>query len=360
MKSRFTLAALAATLSIGALSAQLLGQPASLAQGGTPEATVEATMEATPAQGFQLFKLMEDGRPELAPLTTSREYTVGWSMNNDAYPFAVAINTGTDRAVADMKIKLIHADGKGEVQTQLDQVEDFITQKVDGIVVVALDANAIVPQVEAAAKAGIPFLTCFNDLGGAPVENYPGSVALLGVDEVEAGATAAREILKLLPDGGEVAIIEGAAGFQASVDRSAGFNKVLAENPKIRVVATQPGDWLRDKALSVAENLLLAHPDLDVIYTHDDSMSLGAVDALKNVGKLEQVKVFGIGGSKPGIEAIRKGEMYGTVFYSPVAAGYLCTKALIAHLEGMDLPDYILMPTPLVTTANVDKFEGEW
>lgn len=319
----------------------------------------EATEEA-PMMGFQLFELAETGLPELEPLDVASEYTIGWSMNNDAFPFAVAINNGTDMAVADMNIDLLHADGQGEVQRQLAQLEDFVTQGVDGIVLVALDATAVVPQVEAAAEAGVPLLTCFNDLGGAPVENYPGSIALVGVDEVETGAVIAREVLELLPDGGQVAIIEGAPGFQATIDRSGGFMEVLAENEAIEIVASQPGNWLRDEALAVAENLILAHPDLDVIYTHDDSMALGAIDALKNANMLDQVAVFGIGGSVPGIEAIRAGEMYGTVFYSPVAAGYLCTKALVAYLEGEALDEYVLMPTPLVTAENVDSFEGEW
>lgn len=321
------------------------------AQDATPEVTAEP---------YSLFTLQDNGRPELLPYPTSRTFTIGWAMNSDAFPFSVAVNRGTDLAVADMDIDLLHVDGQGDTQTQIAQVEDFITQGVDGIVLIAWDATAIVPQVEAAAAAGIPLLTCFNDLGGAPVENYPGSISLIGVDEVEVGRVAARQILDLLPDGGQIAVIEGAPGFQASIDRSSGFIEVLAENPSIEVVATQPGNWSREEALSVAENLLLAHPELDVIYTHDDSMALGAIDALKNAGTLDQVKVFGIGGSAAGIEAIEAGELYGTVFYSPVDAGYLCTKALVAFLEGEPLPEYILLPTPLVTSDNVADFEGEW
>jgi ribose transport system substrate-binding protein len=339
------------TVSFAIVAILLMSITASFAQQSTPEPTPE---------GFQLFTLAETGLPALEPIEITNEWTIGWAMNADAFPFSVAMNTGTDMAVEAMPINNLHVDGRGDTQTQIAQLEDFITQEVDGIVLVSWDANAVIPQVEAAAEAGIPLLTCFNDLGGEPVENYPGSISLIGVDEVEVGVLIAQEVLALLPDGGQVAIIEGAAGFQASIDRSAGFIETLAANEDIEIVATQPGDWSRDTALAVAENLLLANPDLDVIYTHDDSMALGAIDALKNAGTLEDVAVFGIGGSAPGIEAIRAGEMYGTVFYSPVSAGYLCTKALIAHLEGEIIPEYILMPTPLVTADNVDQFEGEW
>jgi ribose transport system substrate-binding protein len=125
-------------------------------------------------------------------------------------------------------------------------------------------------------------------------------------------------------------------------------------------VASQPGNWTREGALTVAENILQAHADLDVIYAHDDNMAIGAVSAVRDAGRLDRVKVLGIGGSIEGLEAIRKGELYGTVFDSPKAAAYICSKALVAHLEGKTIPTEVFIPRPVVTKANVDKFKGEW
>ncbi len=307
-----------------------------------------------------LFDLLPNGSIKMEPTAVTKARVIALSQIGNQFPFVVAMNKGADKSAAEMNFKLLLTDAQGDPQKQINQMEDLISQKPDGLVLVALDANAVIPQVEAANKAGIPLLTCWNDLGGPPRQNWPGSISLVGVDEVESGRNAARFVLKLLPDGGKVAIIEGAAGFQATIERSEGFREVLQQNPKIEIVASQPGNWTRDGALAVAENFIQAHPDLNVIYAHDDNMALGAVSALRNANLLGKVKVVGIGGSKEGLEAIKNGELTGTVFDSPEGAQYVCNKALIMALEGAKLPSEVWLPRPVVSKENVDQYQGEW
>jgi ribose transport system substrate-binding protein len=307
-----------------------------------------------------LYELTPDGSAKMAPYKPSKPYKIGLSNIGNQFPFVVAMNAGMDQAVKDMGLNLIFTDAQGDAQKQIAQMEDITTQKPAGTVLVALDANAVIPQLEASVKQGVPVLTCWNDLGGPPRQNWPGSISLVGVDEVETGRKVGRETLKLLPNGGKVAIIEGAAGFQASIERSEGFKEVLAQNPKIEIVASQPGNWTREGALSVAENFIQAHPDLNVIYAHDDNMALGAVSALKNANLLDKVKVVGIGGSKEGLESIKNGELHSTVYDSPMADTYVCIKALVMSLDGVKLPSEIWLPRPVVTKDNVDQFKGEW
>jgi len=272
----------------------------------------------------------------------------------------VAMNNGSDQAAKDMNLKLIFTDAQGDSQKQLAQMEDITSQKPDAIVLVALDANAVIPQLEASVKKGVPVLTCWNDLGGPPRQNWPGSISLVGVDEVESGRKAGQFILDQLPNGGKVAVIEGAAGFQATNERSEGFKEVVGKNPKIEIVASQPGNWDRDTAISVAENLIQAHPDLSAIYAHDDNMAMGAISALRNANLLGKVKVVGIGGSKEGLDAIKKGDMTGTVYDSPAEDTYVCLKAAVMYLEGAQLPSEVWEPRPVVSKDNVDKFQGQW
>lgn len=307
-----------------------------------------------------LFDLLPNGAVKMEPAKVSKARTIGVSQIGNQFPFVVAMNKGSDKAAQEMNFRQILTDAQGDPQKQINQMEDLISQKPDGLLLVALDANAVIPQVEGANKAGIPLLTCWNDLGGPPRQNWPGSISLVGVDEVESGRNAARFVVKLLPDGGKVAIIEGAAGFQATNERSEGFREVLQQNPKIEIVASQPGNWTRDAALAVAENYIQAHPDLNVIYAHDDNMALGAVSALRNANLLDKIRVVGIGGSKEGLDAIKNGEMAGTVFDSPEADTYACIKALILSLEGAKLPSEIWLPRPVVSKDNVDQFQGEW
>lgn len=307
-----------------------------------------------------LWDLQPNGRISPTPFANQKAYTIGVLNVGKQFPVVAAMDMGMEQAANDMNLTILYGDGQGDAQKQIAQFEDFLAQKPDGIVLVALDANAVIPQVEAAAAQGVPVLTCWNDLGGAPVENYPPSVALITFDEIENGRRIAREVLDLLPDGGKVAIIEGAAGFQASVDRSTGFKEVLAENSKIEIVSSQPGNWTREGALAVAENVLQAHPDLNVIYAHDDSMALGAVDALRNAEILDQVKVFGLGAQAQAVDAIKAGELFGTLDYGPREQMYGCMKAMVMSLEGVKLPSEIWFPAPPVTATNSDQFQFDW
>jgi ribose transport system substrate-binding protein len=296
----------------------------------------------------------------MEPYPTTDEYVIGVSQIGLAFPFVVAMVEGSDQAAEDMNFQQVLTDAQGDVQAQIAQLEDITAQGPDGIVLVALDAEAVIPQLEAASDAGIPVLTCWNDLGGPPRENYPGSISLIGVDEVQTGRDVAQLAIETLPEGGKVAIIEGAPGFQASIERSEGFTEVLADYPEIEIVSSQPGNWTREEALAVAENILQVHPDLDLIYAHDDNMAIGAITALRDSNLLDQVAVVGVGGSIEALDAIRAGELFGTVFDSPRAAAYICSKALVAHLEGETIPSEVFLPRPIVTAENVDEFEGEW
>ena len=326
----------------------------------TKPAAVTEIVAAADGSYPGLYDLTPDGSANMTPYTPKKAYTIGFSNIGNQFPFVVAMNNGMDQAVKDMGLKLIFTDAQGDSQKQIAQMEDITTQKPDGTLLVALDANAVIPQLEASVKQNIPVLTCWNDLGGPPRANWPGSISLVGVDEVETGRKVGREVLKLLPDGGQAAIIEGAAGFQASIERSEGFKEILAQNPKIEVVASQPGNWTREGALSVAENFIQAYPGIDVIYAHDDNMALGAVSALKNAKLLDKVKVVGIGGSIEGLASIKNGELYSTIYDSPMADTYVCLKALLMSLDGVKLPAEIWLPRPVVTKANVDQYKGEW
>ncbi|MCY4538194.1 MAG: sugar ABC transporter substrate-binding protein [Chloroflexi bacterium] len=320
----------------------------------------EAEMEMEAVDLSFLFELGDNGMPIMSPYETTDTYLIGVSQIGNNFPFVVAMVEGSDQAAEDMGFEQILTDAQFDVQKQITQLEDILALDPDGIVLVALDAEAVIPQLEAAVAADIAVLTCWNDLGGPPRANYEGSVSLIGVDEVQTGRDVAQFVLELLPDGGQVAIVEGAAGFQASIERSEGFVEALEANPDIEIVASQPGNWTREDALAVTENYIQAYPDIDLIYAHDDNMAMGVVSALRDADLLADVRVIGIGGSVEGLESIANGELYGSVFDSPRAAAYICSKALIAHLEGAEIPSDIFLPRPIVTQENVADFEGEW
>jgi ribose transport system substrate-binding protein len=310
----------------------------SAAPTAVPKAAAVTEIKAAADDSYPgLYELTPDGSANMTPYKPSKAYKIGLSNIGNQFPFVVAMNVGMEQAVKDMGLNLIFTDAQGDAQKQIAQMEDITTQKPDGTVLVALDANAVIPQLEGIGETERPRPDLLERPGRPPRANWPGSISLVGSMKWRPDARSEGN-LKLLPDGGKVAIIEGAAGFQASMERSEGFTEILAGNPKIEIVASQPGNWTREGALSVAENFIQAHPDLAVIYAHDDNMALGAVSALKNANLLDKVKVVGIGGSIEGLESIKNGELHSTVYDSPKADTYVCIKALAMSLDGVKLP----------------------
>ncbi|MEE3920313.1 substrate-binding domain-containing protein [Micromonospora sp. BRA006-A] len=123
----------------------------------------------------------------------------------------------------------------------------------------------------------------------------------------------------LLPDGGKVIEIAGLPGSTPAAERAQGFRDGIAANPKIQIVASQPGDWLREKGQSVADALIKAHPDVSAIYAHNDPMAEGAYLAAKSAGKAQRIKFTGIDAlpvPSGGIKAVEQGRLAATFQYA--------------------------------------------
>ena len=260
----------------------------------------------------------------------------------------------------DVDFELLEA---ADADSQAQQIEQAISQKPDVLVVLPHDGAALTPVAQRAERAGIRVVNV-DRLFTAP---DAATATILG-DNYQIGVLAANYITDELKCQGNVVEIQGLAGISVTTDRTKGFTDTLRKKCPgggIRIVASQPGDFNPDKGLTVMENILQAQSDIDAVYTHDDDMAQGVVQAIRNAGRQDEMFLTGVGGSQDAMQQIKEGGLYRATFlYNPNMAGSAVNMArLIALGEGFselvppEVPRQVVVPAAVVTQDNVDEYE---
>jgi ribose transport system substrate-binding protein len=299
-----------------------------------------------------------DGKPLYKDCGPNNDYVIGFSQANFKEPYREHVNHELERLVKDYpKFKLVIADGQASVNTQVSQVENFLTQQVDLLMISPFEAAPLTPVVTQAYKKGIPVIELDRKTVG---DDY---TAFVGGDNRaiarQAGEYAAKT---LLPDGGEAAILEGLPSSSPAIERLEGFKEGLAANPKIKLVAVQPVDWMEDKAVTVFSAMLQAHPDIKVVYTSNDLAASGAYIAAKQAGKLDQVKIIGtdgLPGPSGGIRSVADGQWAATFTYPTGAAQALALAKKILIDCATEVPRTVVVPTQIVDPQNAKQLYGK-
>ncbi len=292
-----------------------------------------------------------DGKPLAKDCGPNNDYLIGFAQANFKEPYREHVNHELERLVKGYpKFKLVIADGQANVNTQVSQVENFVTQQVDLLMISPFEAAPLTPVVSRVYKSGVPVIELDRKTTG---DNY---TAFVGGDNRqiarEAGDWTART---LLPDGGEVAILEGLPSSSPAIERMDGFKEGISANPKIKLVATQPVDWMEDKAVTVFSAMLQAHPDIKVVYTSNDLAAAGAYIASKQAGKASQVKIIGtdgLPGPSGGIRSVVEGQWAGTYTYPTGAAEALDLAKKILVDCATEVPRNVVVPSQRIDAAN--------
>ena len=253
------------------------------------------------------------------------------------------------------------ADGAGNVNTQTSQMDNFITQKVDLILISPFEAAPLTPVVKRAMKAGIPVIELDRKTVGDPGKDY---TAFIGGDNYKIAQEAGHYVAeKLLPEGGEVAVLEGLPSSTPAVERLNGFKDGVKGNGKIQVVAEQAADWVPDKAQTAFSAMLQAHPNIKALYASNDMMAAGARLAAKGAGKKDgDIKILGtdgLPGPAGGIRAVAQGEWAATFTY-PTGGPEAIEMAKKILLDCADSVDTVVtVPTQAITPDNAKSYDGE-
>jgi ribose transport system substrate-binding protein len=194
---------------------------------------------------------------------------IGLSISTLNNPFFVTLRNGAQQAAKKEGAKLIIADAQDDAATQQDDVQNFVTQQVDAILINPVDSEAVVPAVQAANQANIPVIALDRGASGGKLET------LIASDNVEGGRMAAKELIQLVGSG-PVAQLEGIPGTSPTRDRGQGFEEVINAQDAVQLVSSQTANFLRTEGLNVTENILQSNPGIKGIFAQNDEMALGA------------------------------------------------------------------------------------
>lgn len=277
-------------------------------------------------------------------------YTIGFSQANFKEPYRAHVDHEVERLVKQYpQFKVVIADGQASDNTQVSQVENFLTQQVDLLFISPYEAAPLTPVVSRVYKAGIPVIELDRKTNGNDYTSF------VGGDNRKIAEEAGKYAIKLLPNGGEVAILEGLPSSSPAIERLEGFKAGIASDPKIKLVATQPVDWMEDKAVTVFSAMLQAHPDIKLVYTSNDLAAAGAYIAAKQAGKADQIKIIGtdgLPGPSGGIRSVADGQWAATLVYPTGAAEALDLAKKILIDCASSVPRTVIVPTQLITPDN--------
>ena len=299
-----------------------------------------------------------DGKPLAKDCGPNNEYVIGFSQANFKEPYREHVNHELERLIKNYpKFKLVIADGQASVNTQVSQVENFMTQQVDLLMISPFESAPLTPVVTQVFKKGVPVIELDRKTNG---DDY---TAFVGGDNRQIAKEAGEWTAKtLLPDGGEVAILEGLPSSSPAIERLEGFKAGIGINPKINLVATQPVDWMEDKAVTVFSAMLQAHPDIKVVYTSNDLAAAGAYIAAKQAGKQDQVRIIGtdgLPGPSGGIRSVADGQWAATYTYPTGAAEALDLAKRILIDCATQVPRNVVVPSQRIDSANAKDLYGK-
>jgi inositol transport system substrate-binding protein len=262
----------------------------------------------------------------------------------------------TKWATAHPDIDLTIVDAKNDTNKQVGQVENFLAQKMDAIVILPVDTAATGPMTKEVVAAKVP-LVYVNRLP----ENLPKGVLYCGSDSIDAGIFEMTELGKMMGGKGNVVILMGELSNEAAIKRTEGIKKVIKEKyPNIKVIREQTGNWQREQGRTIMENWLASGDKIDAVASNNDEMALGALMAIKSSGKLGKILVGGTDGSADALESMDKGELNVSVYQDPKGQGEGAVEA--AYLMAKHQPDpkakndIIWIPYQLITKANYKSF----
>lgn len=284
---------------------------------------------------------------------TGDKKTIGLVNINLQALFFNQVYDGAKKAAQENNVNLIHVDPTSDITKQINGIENLIQQKVDAIILLAIDVNAVLPVIEDAKKAGIPVIAI-----DAKVK-VPPAACFIGVDNYGAGIQAGEFTVNYIKEnmGGKAKVgIVGALNSFIQNQRRDGFLKAIQEEKDIEIVGTVDGQNVQEVAMSAAENLVTANPSMNIIYATGEPALLGAVAAVKAGGYENKVKIVGWDLQKQVIQGIDEGFVVGVVQQNPYEEGYQAVFTALKLNAGEKISEDTLIPITIVTKENVDKY----
>ncbi len=289
--------------------------------------------------------------------------TIGVCLSSFHAGFMTAVNQAVTDKGKEMGITVNVANANGDASVQADNMQNFITQGVNAIVINPIDSNGIIPSIKIANSKGIPvFIIDTNAAGGTIINRN-------ATDNLKAGQTAAQTIAEQLKTKygeykGTVVNLCGKISQASGYDRDKGFMDEIAKYPDIKVVFRQDCEFDQEKSMNAMMNALQANDVIDAVFAANDNTALGAIKAIEQssrfypVGDAKHIYLIGIDGNPEGIQAIRDGRIDATISQNPITMANNTIQMAYDYLKNGTAPEaYTESPQILITKTNIDSAE---
>ena len=286
------------------------------------------------------------------------DYRIGVSIARVDDNFMTYVRSGLEDAARRDNVQIQFEDAQGDVVRQLNQIQGFINQKVDAVIVLPVDTAATTNMTRAAVDAKVPLVY----VNRHPDERVlPKGVVTVASNDIEAGQLQMRYLAEKLNGKGTLAIIMGDLAQNATHDRTEGVKQVLKDYPGIKIVEQQSAEWQRAKGMDLTSNWLLAGTSFDAIVANNDEMAIGAAMALQQAGKGKgEIAIVGIDGLPDGLAAIKRGMLVASVFQDPKAQATAALQAAVKMLTGEPVEAEVWVPFQLIKPEQVAMFEQHY
>jgi len=264
------------------------------------------------------------------------------TLNN---PFFVELDEGLKEVIEARGDRLVTLDAAYNSLKQLNDISDLILQDASAVFINPVNWEGIRGSLLKARDAKVPCLVV-----DSPVRDIELAACTVASDNVEAGRLAARALASARPEA-RIAILHHSVS-KACLDRVAGFREELSRHPEMKVIDTQEGTGTTAGARPVMKDLLGRHAELDGVFAINDPSALGAISALETAGRLADVSVVTVDGSREGIEAIRAGKLLSTSAQFPREIGRIAAEKAYEHLAGKAVEKDVKVRVELVTKEN--------
>lgn len=275
---------------------------------------------------------------------TSDTCVIGMTQINQTAVFFTEMNEGAQEAAEELGCELNIANANNDSARQSSDIENFVTQGVDALIVVAIDVNGVGPAIQAAQADGIPVIAIDSDVEG--VDTF------VGVDNEKAGAEAAQWMVDAdLIDGRSYGVVDAKNSFIQN-QREDSFRAAIDE-AGAEYTQSVNGDNVQEKAATAAQDLVTAQPDIDFIYTTGEPATVGAVAALSNDS---DTKIIGWDLTSEVIAGLDSGLVTAVIQQDPRQEGVEAVTEIRAILDGDEPQGFIDVPITVVTQDNVDDY----
>lgn len=278
------------------------------------------------------------------------------TLSND---FWATMKKGIEEEAAKqgIKVDIFAAQSEDDTEGQLRILENCLAKNYKAIGVAPLSPTNLINGIVQANKKGIYVMNIDEKIDMDSLKAAGGSViAFATTDNVKVGEKGANFIIDKLTEGGEVAIIEGKAGNASGEARKQGATAAFEAKENIKLVGSQPADWDRQKALDTAASMIQQNPNLKAFYCCNDTMALGALQAVKNAGKLGEIIVVGTDGAAEALKSVEAGELSATVAQDSAEIGAVSLRQMIeAVKEGAEINPEATPDTIPVDSYIVEK-----